>query len=821
MDLRFALRVLWKDRGFALTTAATLALCLAANIAIYAIVHAVLLRPLPFPEPAAIVTMYNSYPGAGAVRGANGVPDYYDRLAETDAFEDIALYRTTGLTIGGAGQGDAERVAGMPVTPSFFRLLGAEAARGRLFEEADAEFGQHRKVVLSHGLWQRVFGGRDDAVGADLRVDGLPYQVVGILPPEFRFVSPDVQLWTVAAFRPEDRADDRRHSNNWQMIARLRPGTTVAQAQAQIDALNARNLERFPFFREVLTNAGFHTPVFTFHDELVRDVRPTITLVWGGVLVVLLIGGVNVANLASVRAAGRLRELATRVALGAGVGRLARQLLAESLLLAAVGAGGGLALAWWALQAAPSLGLDALPLGADVGIDTTVALYAVGLAGLVGLLVGLVPVLVLRRANVSQVIRDEGRSGTASRGTRMAHRLLVMSQVAFALVLLVGAGLLVASFDRLMAVDPGFRAEGVLTGRLSLPAARYAKDADVRSATTRLLEAVRAVPGVSAAGMTTSLPLGDDFSDSVIFAEGYQMAPGESVISPTQVMVSPGYPEAMGLTLVDGRWIDDRDVQGAPRAILVDERLAARFWPGERPVGRRMFMPSSPDDLMAPPPDDEWLHVVGVVRNARLRNLAGGGGSGLFGTYYLALAQFPARGLGVAVRTDGNPAALSTPLRAAIAQVDPELPFYDIMTMTDRVERSLVDRRTPAVLVAGFSIVALLLSALGLYGVLAYGVRQRTREIGVRMALGAGTGEIVRLVIGEGGLIVGVGVAVGLAGAVALRGTLQSQLYEIGALDPGVIGTVVAALLVVALIACLLPARRAAATDPVVALTEP
>lgn len=818
-DIRHAVRSLARDRAFTITTLATLALCLAANAAIFAVVQAVLLRPLPFPEPERLVTMYNAYPGAGVRRGANGVPDYDDRRRETTAFETLALYRSAGATIGGDGA-DVERVEAMQVTPSFFPLLRATALRGRVFSEAEGERGQEKKVVLAYGLWQRLFAGRDDAIGATLRVAGEPYTVVGVMPAAFRFVSDAPQLWTPAAFAPADRADERRHSNSWQMLGRLAPGATRLEAQRQIDALNARNLERFPALREVLTNAGFHTPVFGFQDELVSDVRPTLWMLWAAAGFVLLIGALNVANLVSVRATAQAREFATRLALGASGSALTRQILTEAVLLTALGGALGVALGSLALRLTPLLGLDGLPRGQEIGLDTAVGLYSLALVALISLLVAVVPVLRLRHVDVAGAIREEGRSGTASRRTLALRRVLVAGQVAFALVLLVGAGMLLASFSRVLQIDPGFRADGVLTGLVRLPPVRYTDDPSMVAAYERLLPALRAIPGVTAAGLTTSLPLGGDYSDSVIFAEGYQMTPGESLVSPAQTMVTEGLMEALGMTLVRGRFLDARDVAGAPRAILVDERLARKFWPGQDPIGRRMYFPTDNSHLMQPPPDDQWLHVVGVVRDVRLHALAAAGNSGTLGATYLSMRQSPQRGFAVAIRTAQAPETITAAVRAAVTQTDANAPLFDVSTMAARVDTARRDRRTPMVLAVVFAAVALVLAAVGLYGVLAYQVAQRGREIGIRLALGATAPGIFQMVLGEGAAVVGAGVAAGLAGAWLLRTALQAQLYDVNAMDPGVLAAVTLLLAAVSLVAGLVPARRAAATDPARALVD-
>jgi predicted permease len=818
-DLKFAVRLLTKDRGFTITTVATLALCLAANAAIFAVVNSVLLRPLPFPEPDRIVTVFNAYPGAGVERASNGVPDYYDRLAAVPALETLAMYRTAGITLGGQGQGEPERLSSMPVTPSFFRLLRAQSHRGRTFTDDDAEPGRERKVIVSYGLWQRLFAGRDDAIGRDVRINGNPYSVVGVMPPGWRFIDPDIELWTPAAFTAADRSDDRRHSNNWQQIGRLASGATLTQAQAQIDAINARNLERFPELQQILINAGFTTRVKDFQADLVENTKRTLYMLWGGVFFVLVIGCVNVANLVSVRASARVRELATRHALGASIQRLSRQMITETIVLAAVGGILGVALGRWALSAITLLGFDELPRGGEIALDMPSLLFSLALVLIVGIAVGAFPIFMLRRANLAQIVREEGRSGTATRGARIVRRVLVTSQVAFALVLLVGAGVLLASFDRILAVSPGFEASQLLTGSLSFPVSRYKDAQAVQNATKRIVERVRALPGVEAAGLTDTIPMGTNHNDSVILAEGYQMAPGESLVSPNQVVVAAGYFETMKTQLKRGRFFDERDEQPGIRSIIVDERLAAKFWPGQDPIGRYMYQPADVKNIMAAPPRDQWFTVVGVVEDVRLAGLVDSPEFKRVGTYYFPMSG-QSRNLTLAVRTATDPTALTPAIRRELAAIDAELPFYGVRTMEERVDRSLTDRRTPMILAVGFALVALFLAAIGIYGVLAYQVSQRRREIGIRMALGAENASIFGMVLREGAIITVAGAIIGLAGAFALGRAIQSQLYEVDAMDPRVVASVATVLLAVAMLACLVPARRAAKTDPVIALTE-
>ena len=819
-DLRFAVRLLWKDRSFSLTTVATLALCLAANVAIFAVVDGVLLKPLPFPEPDRLVRMFNKYPGAGVESGgSNGVPDYFDRRRDMTSLEESALFREAGVTISGSGLGEAERIQAMTVTPSFFRVLRAQPARGQLFSDEQGVLGQEKVVVLTHGFWQRLFAGRDDAIGQDLRLGGEPHKIVGVLPPGFVFLNPDIQLFRPAAFTARELSDESRHSNNWQMFGRLKPGATLEQAQSQLDAINAANFDRFPAWREILKNARFGSDVLNFQENLVGERQSTLTMLWGGAIFVLLIGCVNIANLVLVRSTSRIRELATRHAMGATFGRLSRQALTESTVLSIAGGLTGLGLGWWALQAAPFFGFDRLPSGMGLALDARVVGFTLLLVALVGIGVGMIPVIAMRRANMAQVIREEGRSGTQGRGPRLMRRVLVTSQVAFALILLIGAGVLLASFERVMTIDPGFRAENVMTGTISLPNSRYANEDALRAVVARVLEGIRTLPGVEGAGVTTTLPFSGSYSDSVILAEGYQMQKGESLISPGQVQASEGYFEAMGAKLIAGRFFNDSDAEGRPRVLIIDDRLARRFWPNGDALGKRMYFPQDINNLLAKPKEEQMMTIVGVIEPMRLRGLVDSPAART-GTYFGAFRQGPGRTLGVAIRTAQAPESVTAAVRRQIAQIDPELPFYGVRTMEDRLSRSLTDRRTPMLLATGFAGVALFLAAIGIYGVLAYQVSQRRREIGIRMALGAQSGSIFTMVLKEGSLIVALGAAFGLAGAFLLRQTLQSQLYETGAMDPRVVAAVAGMLLVVALVACVLPARRAAKTDPLIALTD-
>ena len=816
LDLRFAGRTLWKDRSFAVTALLTLGICIGANAAMFAIVNSVLLRPLGVPDSDQLVHMHNAYPGAGLVGGSTGVPDYYDRLREITVLQEQALYNVRGVTSG--SDSEPQRVPAMVATPSLLRLLRVQPVAGRIFLDAEGEPGNTQKAVLTHAAWQQWFGGDPSAVGRDVRINGDPVTVVGILPQNFVFRDPDVMLWLPAAFSAREKSDESRHSNNWSYVARLKPGATVEQARQQIDALNARNFDRFPHFKQALINAGFHTPVFRLQDYLVREVRGTLYLLWGGVVFVLLVGGVNVTNLMLVRSSARARDLATRHALGAGLGRIASQLLTEAILLAAGGAALGLGLGYAGVRALSRFSLDATPQGTQVAIDGMVVGFTVALSLALAILLALLPIASLKHMNLSQVFREDGRSGTAGRSARAVRRILVAAQVAFAFMLLIGAGLLLASFQRVLAVQPGFDPSHVLTGVVSPPSSRYKEDAQLTAFWSGLVDRVRALPGVQAAGATGNIPLGGDHNDSVILAEGYAMSPGESLISPFNTSITPGYFEAMSIPLKRGRLFTASDDERAPKVLIIDERLARRFWKDADPIGRRMWKPNSPEELtQGPGPKTAFFTIVGVVGSVRTTGLTE---KEPVGMYYYPFAQNVYSGMTIVARTAGDPGALINPVRQQVTAMDPELPFFGVKAMEQRVEESLVSRKAPMLLATLFGSIALFLAALGIYGVLAYQVAQRRKEIGIRMALGSDSRQIFGLIVSEGLWLLGLGIGVGLIGAFAIRRAMETQLFGVQPMDPVVLALVTVLLGVVALIACAVPARRAAKTDPLLALGD-
>jgi len=817
-DLRVGLRLLWRDRAFAITAGLTLAVCIGANTALFSVVRGVLLKPLWMPEADRVVMAGNMYPGAGVYEPLGAaVPDYFDRLREVTVFSEQALLRQDNRSID--KDGSPLRVEGLSVTPSFFRVAGVTPQLGRTFTDQEGEIGSEFEVVISDGFWRTQLGGDPSAVGRDIRLDGRAYTVIGVMPPQFRPTDDEKALWTPMTFTAEEKSDNSRHSNNAAYIARLKPGATVEQAQAQIDALNAANLDRFPQFKEVIVNARFRTVVNRLQEQMVKDVRPTLYLMWGGALFVLLIGCVNVTNLALVRSRARLKELATRLALGGGTVRIARQLAIEHLLLALGSAVVGIAIGYVALRAMDVVSLQALPRSQDIALDTVVVLYTLAATAAIGLVLGLIPVAAMLSANVLSVLREEGRTATTGRGAQSLRRGLVIAQVGCAFVLLIGAGLLFASFRRVLAVDPGFTTERVLTGAVVLPDSRYKEPDTQRRFIDDALRRVQALPGVTAAGVTDTIPLGNRASASAILAEGYKAQPGESFLAPAEVRVSSGYFEAIGVKLVAGRFFTDRDTATSTRVIIVDDRLARRFWPNQDPIGRRMYKPDDDaKDLTAVTDKTVFFTVVGVVAEMKLRNLTDG--DNLVGAYFFPLTQEPQNDLTFVLKAAADPGTLSGALRREVAAVDSQLPVFEMQPMSYWTDRSLAKRRSPALLSIAFGFVALFLSAIGIYGVLAYLVTQRTKEIGIRVALGSTAWAVFQLVLREGLLLVAAGLAAGGIGSYLLRRTLESQLFGVTSSNPVVLVLVSVVLAAVALVACALPARRATKIDPLVALTE-
>jgi predicted permease len=813
LDLKYVGRSLWRSKGFAVTVLLTFAVCIAANAALFAIVNSVVLRPLPVPEANSILLMSNEYPKAGVVGiNSSSSGDYFDRLREITVFESQAEFRQRDQTV--EVNALPQRIHAMVVTPSWFTLLRVTPALGRPFLEEEGEVGREREVILSHGLWEQLYAGDRAAIGRDLRISGQPYKIVGVMPADFDFIDPEVRLWMPIAFTAEEKT--QHHSNNWTYIGRLKPGATLEQAQAQVDALNNENLERFPQFKEILINAGFHTIVEPLQEMVTGGVKRTLYLLWGGTILVLLIGALNIANLALTRLSLRRKEMATRIALGAGRLQLMRQLILENVGLALLGGLGGIALGAGLLRTLSAIGLAHMPRAGEVRMDATVILVSLGLSAAAGLFVGLFPLVSASRIGINDALHEDSRTGTTGKKTRNVRQLLVAAQIGFAFALLMGAALFLASFRRLLQVDPGFRSDGVVTASVSLPRSKYTKQEDLRAFMNRAMPAVRAIPGVTLAGATNAIPLSGTHDDEVVLAEGYQMKPGESILSPLSMNVTPGYFEAMGIPMIKGRSFDERDNETVPRVVIVDEKLAQHFWPNSDPVGRRMYFPGNPQDLLKVDEHTTWLTVIGVVRNLRYEHIEDKGGS--VGAFYCPIAQDPDNTFTFALKAAGNGDSSVRALRAEIFRLDRDLAVFDVHSMSERIDLSLASRKTSMLLANAFGGIALFLAMLGIYGVLAYLVAQRTREIGIRVALGSTRAGILGMVLREGFELLVVGLVLGIVGAASMQKAVASEIYGVRALDPLVLASVTAVLTIVALAACAVPALRAMRVDPIVAL---
>jgi predicted permease len=804
-DVRLAFRGLVRDKGFTTAALLTFALCIGANVALFAVVNAVLIRPLPYPNPAQLVTVFNQYPKAGVDRAGASVPHYLERRAGVAAFAEAAAYRDNGATIGDAGSPD--RAVSMDVTPSFFKVLGVSAAMGRTFTEEEGFYGKDDVLLLSDGLWRQDYASDPGIIGRKVRVDGKPKTIVGVMPAAFRFGNSRAQLWEPLAFSDDDKKPDRRHGNNMNMIARLRPGVSIGEAQSQVDALNKR-AEAVDPYAKLVADAGFHTAVADFHKDFVEQVRPMLLLLQGGVLFLLLIGTVNLANLLLVRASARAKEFSVRQVLGAGRVQLARMLVTETLVLALAGGLLGLGLGWAGLHGLETLGVNDLPHFGTYSLDPYVCLVALAASLLVGLLLALPMLWNTLRDNLALALSVESRGGTT---TRAAHRLrhaLIIAQFALAFTLLVGAGLLALSFSKVIAVSPGFRPENVLSGGVSLPYDHYKEDKQRFAFTQRLGQELRAVPGVTAVGFTTSVPFDSNHDDNAISIEGQPPAPGQSLQTHYTSGVTGDLFAALGIPLREGRFLTADDSTRGVRVCVIDDDVARRYWPGGNALGHRLWngAPDKPDQAFA---------IVGIVGATKVEDLAD---SKAKGSIYFPYFHYAGSQIKVVLRTMQAPQAAGPALRAAVLRVDPELPVSDLKTMAARLDESLVSRRSPLMLAGIFAGVALVLAAVGIYGVLAYAVAERRREIGVRMALGALPTQILAQFLALGAKLVVIGSILGGFGGWLIGRAMVSLLFGVGGAQPLVFAGAALLLSLVAMTACLVPAARAARVPPMEAL---
>jgi predicted permease len=799
-EFRQTFRRLARERGFTATVLLTLALCIGANVAIYAVVDAILVRTLPFPEPGRLVTTVNAYPGAGVERAGSSLPNYYDRKEAIKAFASTAVIQGGSAIVGETGS--PQRVERDRVSPEFFATLGVPLARGRTFTEDEMLYKNSSVVILTDAFWRNHFNADPDILGKTMIVDTLPNTIIGVLPPGFRFLSSKAQFYIPLASELKDREPDRRHSNNIQLIARLAPGASLEQAQAQIDALNARQLEDDPY-ANLIKGARYHTNVFYLHADHVREFRPMLLILQGAVLFLLLIGGVNLVNLLLIRTSGRSKELAVRQALGASAGQVAREALLETVTLATLGGVLGLAIGALGIRLLSVLGTDRLPLGATVAFDGRVAAVALGLSLVVGCALALPVIWFSLHARLAMVLQAESRSGTVSRAAQRVRHGFIVAQVALAFILLTGAGMLGLSLQRLLATSPGFRPDHVLTGQLALPWKNYPDGKPRLAFVERLLTELRGQPGVTSVGITTGLPLSGSADNNATAVEGVELAPGDTIRAHYTSGAAGDYWQTMGIPLREGRYLEEADNHREQKVCVVDRDFAERYWPGQSPLGRRIVNGPVFEEK-------EAVTIVGVVENIKQTELAEKNAQGAI---YFPYRDYAATQFHVTVRTPMDPVALAPALKNAVLKIDPDLPVDDLKPMQAWIDESMVSRRSPALLAGLFAGVALLLAAIGTYG-------QRRREIGVRMALGALPQQVRAQFLALGAKLLLAGIALGALGAWGVGQAMQSMLFELEVVHAGVLAVATVVMALVVLAATFLPSHRASRVSPIEALRD-
>jgi putative ABC transport system permease protein len=799
-DLRYGLRLLARSPGFTAIALLTLTLGIGATAAIFSVVDAVLLRALPYRDPQCLVSVFEDLSETGFPRNTPAPANYVDWKAQTQIFQDAAAVADRVYSLTGNGI-EPEEVQGAAVTWNLFAVLGIRAALGREFLAEEDRPGAARVVLISHGLWKRRFGGDSGLVGRQVLVNDQKYTVVGVMPPGFSYPNRDTEIWTPIALTPEELAN--RGGHYLHVVARLRSGVTLAKANAELQVLCTRLARTYPD-----TNAGisrfFAEPL---HDTYTRDARTGLIVLMAAVGFILLIACANIANLLLSRATARRREIAVRTALGAARGRIVRQMLTESALLASGGGVLGILLADWCFNFLTNLIPQDLSRTVALSLDLRVLAFAVAVSLASSFLFGMAPALQVSGIGLNDALKEGGR-GAAGPGRGTFRSLLVIGQVALSLMLLVGSGLLLESFAQLRGLDPGFRADHVLTVRL-YDAARY-RDFTKRSQFfEQVLERVRALPGVKAAGFTSALPLTWDGGTNTFTPEGRVLDRNVTYDANNRV-VSPGYFEAMRVPLRRGRYFNSGDGPDARAVAIINETMARKFWPNGDALGKRFKF----DEPNAKTP---WCSIVGVVGDVRQMRLNEAPRQEMYFPYWQAKGNWMAP-RDLAMRTAGNPLDLAAAVRQAVWSIDKDQPVSDVMTMDDILDQEVAQRRVQAALLGGFAALALILACVGIYGVLSYLVTQRTREIGVRVALGARASDVFRTVAGQGMALAAIGIAAGLAVSLLLMRLLSSLLFGVNSADPAAYLSAVTLFAAVALVASYFPARRAARVDPMAAL---
>ena len=811
-DLYYGARMLFKNPGFMAVAVLSLAIGIGANSAIFSVINGLLLRPLPYKDADRLGILWSRSPGLNVAQDWFSPGQYLDIKTQNQVFEDVAI--SIGGSLNLTGQGTPEHVDVARVSSSLFPLLGANPTLGRVFLPEEDAPGKPLTVILSNGFWQRYFGSDPEVIGKTLTMNGNSFTVVGVMPADFSLnkeVMPAVNgIESADLLLPlpmSESARTNRGNEDFNIFARLKPGVSVAQAQAEMDIIAARMKQEYP--GNYPPDGGLTISVVPLLEQVVGDIHLALSVLFGAVGFVLLIACANVANLLLSRASVRQKEIAIRAAVGASRLRILRQLLTESVLLALMGGLVGIVIALVAVKALRVFGPENIPRLNEVGVDGRVMAFTCMVALLTGIVFGLVPAMRASRVDLNKMLkegaRNSGGGGASDRSHHRTRKLLVISEVALSLVLLIGAGLLIRSYQRILDANPGFNSHNVLSMRLSLPAAKYSSPESITTFYREVSERLKALPEIESVGTTYSLPMSSvALAWEPITIEGHTARSAQDLIISNVRIVSPQYFPTMGIPLLKGRYFDEHDKKGAPEAVIIDETLAERFWPNDNPLGKRLKRGSS----------SSWWTVVGVISDAKEYSQEKEPPI----TVYFPFEQVIARNMFLVIRTTSDPTQMTGAITKEIQALDPEMPVFDVNTMDHRLYDSMARRRFSMFLLGVFAVIALVLAAIGIYGVMAYSVNQRTHEIGIRLALGAQPGNILQLVIRQALILISSGIVIGLVGAFALTRVMSSLLYGVSATDG--LTFVIPPLLLgsIALLSSYVPARRAAKVDPMVAL---
>lgn len=796
-DLRYGIRMLWHSPGFTLVALLTLTLGIGANSAIFSVVNSVLLRPLDYEESDRLMILSER---SQILEGMSiSYPNFTDWREQNQVFEQIAVFRRQSYNL--TGIGDPEFLLGGMVSAELFPALRVEPALGRTFTSEEDRPGGNQVAVLTHGLWQRRFGSDPDILGQTLTLNSKPYTVIGVMPAGFVYPS-RVELWVpVGQESGQESWRERGNHPGLYGVARLKPGITLDQARADMDAIAVSLEQQYP-----QSNSGNRVSITPMLEQAVRNIRPALLVIMGAVAFVLLIACANVANLLLARAAARQKEIAIRSALGAGRVRIIRQLLTESALLSIAGGGLGLLLAVWGVKLIVGINPDGIPRAREISLDSRVVLFTFAVALLTGIIFGLVPAWQASKPDMNETLKDAGRGSTGGVHRQRFRNVLVVAEVALALVLLIGGGLMIRSFYTLQQVHPGFEANNLLTFQFTLPRDKYSEQQQRANFFRQVTDRIGEMPGVESVGLATGLPLGNNGNQTSFTVEGQAVPePGQRPLA-EMAYISPEYFKTMQMTLLKGRTFNDQDKADSPRVFVIDETFASRHWPDEDPIGKQVRFggPNNPPST-----------VVGIVKRVKMEGLDTDSNRV---QAYFPYMQSAWTSMSVVVRTTGDPASMTSSLRQQVLSIDKDQPIYNIRTMESIREQVVAPQRLNVLLLGIFAGVALILAAVGIYGVMSYSITQRTHEMGIRLALGARPVDVLKLVVGQGMKVAGIGVVIGLGGAFALTRLMSSLLFGVSATDPVTFAVIALILAFIALLANYIPARRATRVNPIIAL---